>query len=784
MNTLNDPGVNFSRQEDLELITGAGKYTADYYYPNMLHMHVIRSVHPNAKITKLDLTQVSKAPGVKWVMTAKEIDQYGGKDLPNALAVTTRAKEPQRVVKMPVLARDWVHFVGQPIAFVIAESALLAQDAGELADIEFETYPAVADMVEALKPGAPQIHPSVPANLSAEFESGDAQAVQAAFAKAAHVSQLKIKSQRLVGHPMEPRAVVAKYDPSEDRYRIHTPTQGILGMQNYLTQTTGIPADQLDVDIQNVGGSFGLRTGAYSEHVGVLIAAKVLGQPIKWVGTRSEVFLSDWQGRALTLEGSIALDAGGKILAIQFHDQVDLGAYNAYMSTFIGTRNLSITMGGVYKVPALYMRSDLVFTNTVPTSSYRGAGRPDIAYAIERLVDFAAHEHHFDPIALRRKNFIQPEEFPYKTANGTSYDFCDFEKVLAHALKVSDYEGFASRRQESKARGLLRGIGLSTYLEASGAGTAQKDQVEGRFSASALLTIYGVTGASGQGHATSFAQIVKNELGLPTASVDYLASIPGKKLIGNGTGGSRTLYGAGSAIKDLCAKLRVLIKEQVAKKMNCDTSLIDFVDGHWTLPADQNATVLNTTASTQRTTTTLELLKSFDAAELSALSAVGEASSGATFPNGCHIAEVEINPNTGESTVVRYLAVDELGHIISPHLVRGQVHGGVVQGLGQAFLEEVVYDEQGQLITGSFMDYAMPRADSLMTLTNETVELGTTLNLLGSKGVGESGCTGSLPALANAVMDALSGYGITQMDMPFTPLKVWSAIHEARASDS
>lgn len=774
MKTSSFEGVNFSRQEDLELITGAGKYTGDYYYPEMLHMHVIRSVHPNAKITKIDLSEVAKAPGVKWVMTAKDIDEHGGKDLPNALSVTGRSKEPQKIVKMPILARDWVHFVGQPIAFVIAQTALLAQDAAELAQIEFETVPAVSDITAALRPGATQIHPSVPGNVSSDFESGDAQAVAQAFAKAKFISRLKVKSQRLVGHPMEPRAVVAKYDPTTDRYQIHTPTQGILGMQNYLTQTTGLTADQLQVEIKNVGGSFGLRTGPYSEHIGVLIAAKVLGRPIKWVGTRSEVFLSDWQGRALVLDGSIALDADGKILAIKFHDQVDLGAYNAFMSTFIGTRNLSITMGGVYKVPALYMQSDLVFTNTVPTSSYRGAGRPDIAYAIERLVDFAAHEHHFDPIDLRRKNFIKAEEFPYKTANGTTYDLCDFEKVLSRALTLSEYESFAVRQGESKSKGLLRGIGLSTYLEASGAGTAQKDQVEGRFNDHGVLTIYGVTGASGQGHATSFAQIVQNELGVPTSSVDYLASIPGKKLVGNGTGGSRTLYGAGSAIKDLCAKLRELIKTEIAQKMGCDVASIKFSDGLWELPDAKG-----TSDKLKTGVTTLELIKAMDSSQLNSLSAVGEASSGSTFPNGCHVAEVEINPNTGETSVVRYLAVDELGKIISPHLVRGQVHGGVVQGLGQAFLEEVVYDEQGQLITGSFMDYAMPRADSLMNLSNETVELGTTLNLLGSKGVGESGCTGSLPALANAVMDALRPYGIDQMDMPFTPLKVWTAIHEA-----
>lgn len=767
---------SFARQEDLELIKGEGKFSADYAYPNMLHMHVIRSVHAHAKITKLDLSAVANAPGVHWVITAKEIAEHGGKDLPNAVSVTSRNKEPQRVVKMPVLALDWVHFVGQPIAFVIAESALLAQDASEQAHMEFETFVPAADVQTALRPGSTQIHPSVPGNLSADFEAGDLAAVEAAFAQASFVSRLKVKSQRLVGHPMEPRAVVASYDAATDRYTIHTPTQGVLGMQNYLVQTTQLSPEQLNVDIKNVGGSFGLRTGAYSEHIGVLIASKFLGRAIKWVGTRSEVFLSDWQGRALTLEGSIALDAKGKILAIRFYDQVDLGAYNCYMSSFIGTRNLSITMGGVYKVPALYMQSDLVFTNTAPVSSYRGAGRPDIAYAVERLIDYAAFEHHFDPIALRRSNFVPTNAFPYKTAIGTVYDYCDFDQVLTKALKLSEWDSFEHRRAQSQALGLLRGIGISTYVEASGAGTAQKDQVEGRFNQQGVLTIYGVTGASGQGHATSFAQIVHNELGLAASSVEYIAGVAGKKLIGNGTGGSRSLYGAGSAIKNLCAVLRGLIQTEVCSALACSADQIQYAGGQWTLGPQASA------ACGEHTLSTAQALKLLDPARLGEVQAVGEASSGSTFPNGCHVAELEIDPATGETQVLRYTAVDELGKIISPHLVRGQVHGGVVQGLGQAFYEEVVYDEQGQLITGSFMDYAMPRADSLMSLHNETVELGTSLNLLGSKGVGESGCTGSLPALANAVMSALRVHGIDKMDMPFTPLKVWTALQAARSA--
>ncbi len=767
--TTSVKSVAFSRQEDLELITGRGKYSADYNYPGMLHMHVIRSVHPYAKINKLDLSAVLSSPGVLWVITAKEIEEHGGKDIPNAISVTSRSKEAQKIVRMPILAKDWVHFVGQPIAFVIAESALLAQDASELADIEFETFDAVADVQGAIMGGATQIHPSVPGNLSADFEAGDEAAVDKAFSTAAYTSHLTIKSQRLVGNPMEPRAVTAFYDKEHDRFTVHTPTQGIHGMQNFLGQATGLSVEQMKIEIQNVGGSFGLRVGPYSEHVGVIIASKVLGRAVKWVGTRSEVFLSDWQGRALTLNASVALDKEGHILALKYHDYTDLGAYTSYMSSFIGSRNLSVTMGGVYKVPALYMRSDLIFTNTTPISAYRGAGRPDIAYAIERLVDFAAHEHHFDPIELRRKNFIKPEQFPYLTANATTYDLCDFDRVLSRALELSGYNSFKSRLDMSKSSGKLRGIGLSTVLESSAAGNAQKDQVEGQFNEQGVLTIYGVTGASGQGHATSFAQIVESELGLSPEHVVYLASVAGTKLIGNGTGGSRTLYGAGSAIKDLSIKLRAQIKSLLALKWHCDGNQIEFLNGIWISSSKESEKI-----------TTAQAIKLCSSTEIMSLHAIGEASSGATFPNGCHVAEVEIDPLTGEIEVLNYTAVDDLGKVISPVLVRGQVHGGVIQGLGQALMEEVVYDAQGQLLTGSFMDYAMPRAGSLMNLRNETVEVPTTLNLLGSKGVGESGCTGSLPALANAVMSALRPVGIHEMHMPFTPYKVWTAIQKAK----
>jgi len=559
---------------------------------------------------------------------------------------------------------------------------------------------------------------------------------------------------------------VAHHDALTKRTRLHTPSQGLLNMQAYMAQCSGVPVSDLEIITQDVGGSFGLRTGAYSEHVGVVMAARFLGQAVKWVGTRSEIFLSDWHARALTLNGSIALDKEGRILAIRFEDRVDVGAYNCYMSSFIGSRNLSVTMGGVYRVPALYMHSEMVYSNTVPTSSYRGAGRPDIAYAIERLVDYACHEHGFDPVEMRRKNFIPVADFPYTTANGTRYDLCDFDRVMTLALSLADHAHYPERKAAAASAGKVRGLGLSTYVEASGAGTAQMDQVHGLRSESGVLTIEGLTGASGQGHQTSFAKIVHTELGMQESDIRYGSAQTGTALQGNGTGGSRSLYGAGSAIKNMCSKLKDQIATLLASQWSCAPEAVRFEEGAWRLDGSPSQSGLSTT----------EVLARLTPQERGALQATGEAKSGSTFPNGCHVVEIEIDPETGETEIVNYTAVDELGRVISPHLVRGQVHGGVVQGLGQAFMEQVVYDEQGQLITGSFMDYAMPRAGDLKALNNATLELGTELNLLGAKGVGESGCTGSLPALANAMMEALRPFGVDRMDMPFTPEKVWRAM--------
>jgi aerobic carbon-monoxide dehydrogenase large subunit len=594
-------------------------------------------------------------------------------------------------------------------------------------------------------------------------------------------STLRIQSQRLIGSPLELRACVAAHDAARNVTVVHTPTQGMLGMRSSLHAVTGWPADSIEVVAQDVGGSFGIRGGTFSEQVLVMLAARRLGRPVKWVATRSELFVGEWHGRALTLQGSIALDKEGNILALRFEHEADLGAYSCYWSSLIGTRNLSVTMGGVYRVAALHMRSRLVYTNTVPVSAYRGAGRPDIAFIIERLMDHAAAEHGIDRVALRARNFVPREAFPYRTANGTVYDCGDFDGVMRHALALARYDGFPARRREAMANGRLRGIGFACYLEASGGGAAPSDQVAGHFGADGRLTLYAMTGPSGQGHETSFAQIVAEGLGMPLDHVAYRASDPASGLVGNGTGGSRSLLGAGSAFKKLVPAIVERARPHAAAALGVEPGALRFADGRFRSAAsDGPANVAGQGIEL------VELARRLaqPGAASHPLDCKADSVSGVTFPNGCHVAEIEIDPQTGTTCIESYVAVDDLGNIVSPPLVRGQVHGGVVQGAGQAFGEAAIYDpETGQLLSGTFTDYTMPRAGLIRSIVTESHPVPTELNALGAKGVGESGCSGSLPALGNAMADALRGHGLAldaALDMPYTPARVWQAIRSAR----
>jgi carbon-monoxide dehydrogenase large subunit len=753
-----------SRREDLRLVLGQGRYTGDWNLPGQLHAAFLRSDRAHAEIVAIRAERALALPGVRAVLTGEDARAAGFKSLPNVVNFPGKDGQRIKLPHHPVLALGRVRYVGEPVALIVAESAALAADTRELVVVEYRDLPAVASVEAALAPGAPQLHEDVPGNLAFEYESGDAQAVAAAFARAQHVSRLTVESQRLVGNPLEPRACLVAYDPASGTYTVHVPLQGLTTMRAQFVQVTGLEPDKIRFVAQDVGGSFGVRGAAYPEYFALMLAARRLGRPVKWVATRSELFVSDFHGRALSLSGELALDAHGRFLAIRFDDRADLGAYGAIYGAFIATRNLSITAGGVYRIPAIHVRSRLTYTNTVPVSAYRGAGRPDIAYAIERLVDYAAHEHGFDPVELRRRNFIPRAAMPYQTPNAGTYDCGDFAAVMEEALRRADWSGFPRRRERSRRRGRLRGIGLATYLEAGAGGAAPKDQVAARFDARGEITLYAVTQSSGQGHETVFPQIVARALGIPERCVRFHPGAPPADLVGNGVGGSRAVLGTGSAFRVLADKLVAIARPHAAAALGVPEAKLVYSRGRF--------------RAGRRAIGLIALARRLAGATLHPLDTVAEGTFGATHPNGCHIAEVEIDPETGAASIERYTAVDDLGNVINREIVEGQVHGGVMQGAGQVFGEHAVYDpDTAQLLTGSFVDYVMPRAGWLKRIAVHEHPVPAPGNALGAKGVGESGCSGSVPALANAVIDALRPFGIRHLDLPLTPARIWQALH-------
>lgn len=759
------------RREDFRLITGHGRYTADWNLPNQLHAVFLRADRAHAEIARLDFTQALAFPGVRAVLTGDDAREAGFNSLANGVPFPGKDGQQIRKAHYSVLAQGRVRFVGEPVAMIVADTPTIGEDARELIEIDYRDLPAVSSFDAAVKDGAPQLHADVPGNLAFEFESGDEQAVAAAFSHARYTSKVTVESQRLVGNALEPRACLVAFNPANGAYTIHVPLQGVGGMRNQIAQGTGLEKDKIILVAQDVGGSFGVRGAAYPEYFAAMLAARKLGRPVKWVATRAEVFMSDFQGRALSLTGELAIDADGKFLAIRFDDRADLGAYAAAFGPFIATRNVSVTAGGVYRIPAIYVRSRLAHTNAVPVSAYRGAGRPDIAYAIERLVDYAAHEHGFDPIELRRENFVPRGAMPYKTANAGTYDSGDFEGVMDDALRRADWRGFPARKRIAERNGKIRGIGIATYLEAGGGGAAPKDQVAVEFDRKGAMTLFAVTQSSGQGHETVFPQIVARELGIDTAHIRFEPVPQAPELIGSGTGGSRGALGTGSAFSVLGKKLIDLARPHAAAILRAPESGLRYSKGKFSAGG--------------RSIEFIELARKLARTQPHPLNTIAEGTFGATYPNGCHIAEVEIDPDTGTAIIVRYTAVDDLGTVISPILVEGQVHGGVVQGAGQVFCEKAVYDPaSGQLLTGSFMDYGMPRAGLLRDIQVHDHPVPTPTNALGAKGVGESGCSGSLPALVNATVDALRPLGITHLDMPFTPCRLWDAIQAARSTGS
>jgi carbon-monoxide dehydrogenase large subunit len=759
------------RLEDERMLKGAGRYVSDWNVEGQAYGHFLRSDRPHAKIVSIDVSGATALPGVIAVLTGEDVLAAGHKPMPAAAPMKGRGGSDQILPQRYALSAGRVRYVGEPVALVVAESAALAQDAAEAVFVEYEDLPVVVSAVEALAPGAPQLHDDVPGNLVLDFVGGDPAATDAAFAKAAKVVSLSAYHSRVVGNPMEPRAALGVHDAAADRYTLYATTQGAGPMRLQVGAMLGVPPERLRIVAEEVGGGFGVRFNAYPEYGALLLAAKKLGRPVKWVGTRSEIFLADEQARDIVHKGEIALDASGRILGMRFDYVSNLGAYLAFTGSFINTVNLVNVVSGVYDVQAVSVQAKLVVTNTVPTAAYRGAGRPVASYALERLIDQAAFETGVDPAEFRRRNLVPKAKFPYKTVTGFEYDCGDFDGVLTDALAAADWKGFAARRADAQKRGRLRGRGIATYIEATAAGGfAPYDQAHVTWEKDGSVTLRTASHNHGQGHETTFAQVVAGVLGIPMERIRLRTSEPEFFMTSNPTGGSRTLHGLGSAMFYAAQEIVKNGIDLAAEELESAAADIEFDAGSYRIKGTDRA--VSIVALAQKYPGKLDL----DYKERPKVPS--------TYPNGCHVAEVEIDPDTGETEIVSYVAMDDAGNIINPQIVEGQMMGGITQGAGHILGEQAVYDpESGQLLTGSFMDYPMPRAVLVDNLRILEHPVPTDTNPLGAKGVGEAGVTGSMPCLMNAIMDALRSAGVTHFDMPATPLRVWQALQAAKAGE-
>jgi carbon-monoxide dehydrogenase large subunit len=752
------------RREDLRLISGQGRYTADVNLPGQYYAAFLRADRAHALIRAIDTAAARAAPGVVAVYTAADTEPGAFKAPGTLVGYPGRGGSRVLVPSWLPLARERVRYVGEEVALVVADSSLAAQDAAGLITVDYDDLPAVAHPEDAIKPGAPQVHDSNPGNQVFDYEYGNEAATAAAFAAAPHTVRLKLDSQRVAPCPMEPRACVVSYDGGA--FDLHVPNQGQAMLRPGLCHMLGLEPSQVRIHAQDVGGGFGARAGPYMDMLILMWAARKLGRAIKWTGTRAEQLATEAHGRALTIEAELALDGDGRFRAFRMHWICDQGAYLTAAGPLINTMNGSLTLGGAYAVTTGYGRHRCVLTNTCPTTAYRGAGRPDMAYAVERLVDEAAVKLGMDRVAIRRLNAIPKEAMPFKNAAGIAYDSGDFAGLLDRAVEAADWAGFAARRAQSQAQGKLRGLGLALFLEPSGGGGAPKDQVALRFAPDGTLKLHAVTQSHGQGHETVFPELVGATLGIPAEQIVLDTADPmTASLIGNGVVGSRTVQQFGSAFK--LGALDVIRKGTLlaARRLEAAPDDIEFVDGTYRVKGTDVSIAM------------ADLITECRGQSPHPLDADAEVPLSRAFPSGVHVAEVEIDPDTGHSSIASYVAVDDCGTVLNHTLVEGQIHGGLAQGAGQVFGEHGIYDrETGQWLTGSFMDYTMPRAGLLPAV--RAIEHGTPspTNFLGAKGTGEAGTTGALPTLMNALVDALRPLGIAHLDMPATPARVWQAI--------
>src|SRR6185369_5635723 len=762
-------GQPVSRMEDPTLLRGQGRYTDDQNLPGQAYAVMVRSKIAHGILKGIDSGAASKMPGVLAILTYADIAAAGFGPMKCGLNIPQRDGSPMKTPPRHSLARDRVRYVGEAVACVVAETAVLARDAAEAVDLDIEELPAVTTPAQALASGAPQIHDEAPGNLAIDFHYGDAEAVKKAFAAAAHVTRLEINSNRIVVNPMEPRSAIGNYE--NGRWVLRVGCQGVMGLRGGLAKDVlATTPDKVRVLTGNVGGSFGMKSQVYPEYGPLLLAAKKLGRPVKWTDERSESFLSDHHGRDHQRVAELALDKDGRFLAVRLTGTGYAGAY--IYPPMPATTNAVKNLIDVYATPAMEVNSKVVFTNTTPIAAYRGAGRPEGNYYMERLIDTAAREMGIDKVELRRRNHIAPSQMPYKAPSAMNYDSGEFTTVLDKALAAADWQGFDKRKAESKARGRLRGRGIGSYLEVTGPPAKEYGGV--RFEADGTITMLSGTLDYGQGHATPFAQVLGAKLGIPVPHFRLLQGDSDQLKVGGGTGGSKSALVASQAFLEAGDKVIGQGKQIAAHVLEAAVVDIEFDRGRFVIAGTDRGIGILELADRLRRGLTLpaDVPQSLDVSHISDNPPF-------SFPNGCHVAEVEIDRDTGTIEVVRYSMVNDFGTVINPMLTAGQAHGGVMQGIGQALMERTVYDPQGQPVAGSFMDYALPRASDApdMSVQNHSVPCKT--NLLGVKGCGEAGCAGALPSVMNAVVDALSELGVTHIDMPVTPEKVWRVLNRA-----
>lgn len=774
MSTNTGIGQSARRIEDLRFITGRGQYVDDIALPQMAYGVTLMSPYAHARIVSVDATEARSAPGVLCVLTGQDALNAGlGGMPPLFMPEDTGAPKGYRTYRA-ILAQDKVRFVGDRVAFVVAETAAQARDAAELIAVEYEVLPAVVDVESAIREDAPRVYEDCPRNESAKVAFGNAETTAAAFESAPHVTKLRVVNARLSANAIEPRACLGSYDAAFGTYLLYTSSQNPHGVRQMIAAYVfREPESHFRVISPDVGGGFGMKADAYPEDALVLWAARNCGRPVKWVATRSESLLGDTHGRDQVVYGELALDTTGKILGLRARG---LHAFGGYVVS-AAAAPLAFSMRfvpGVYDVQAYFGASCGVFTNTSPTGPYRGAGRPEATYLIERLLDQAAVELGLDPVEIRRRNLIRPAQFPYATPTGFIYDSGEFERLLDECLKLSEWDEFAKRRAESERRGLLRGHSVTFFIEQAG---IFNDQMSLHFDPSGAVTILAGTHSHGQGHATVFTQLVAEWFGMPFELVRFVQGDTDKVRFGRGTYAARSALIGGSALRVAADAIIAKALPLAAFLLRTEPEKVSYDKGRFSVAGSEVGMTLVEVAQA-----------SYRKGGIPARFGIGLEATGTwaadppNFPNGCHVCEIEVDPQTGVVRVDRYCAVDDVGKVLNPMICEGQMMGGIAQGLGQALLEHVVYDaESGQLLSGSFMDYAMPRAEDMPTFRLKFVEVPCKTNPLGVKGVGEAGTIGAPPAIINALLDALRPLGVKDIDMPATPARVWHAIQAARA---